>query len=77
MMITSWKCRPRNSLGRSWLTESPYQNRPPRLQQIQAERQLRNAKPQDKDQARRRFKEALRIFTALVMDGKVPLVKGQ
>jgi phage gp36-like protein len=47
------------------------------LQQIQAERQLRNAKPQDKDQARRRFKEALRNFTALVMDGKVPLVKGQ
>ena len=39
----------------------------------EAERQLRIAKPQDKDQARRRFKEALHNFTALVMEGKVPL----
>jgi phage gp36-like protein len=39
----------------------------------EAERQLRNAKPQDKDQARRRFKEALHNFTVLVMDGEVPL----
>src|SRR5579859_1117801 len=33
MMITSWKCRPRNSTGRFWLTELPYQIRPRRLQQ--------------------------------------------
>jgi len=39
----------------------------------EAERQLRIAKPQDKDQARRRFKEALHNFTALVKEGKVPL----
>src|SRR5581483_4504061 len=35
MMITSWKCRPRNSTGRFWLTELPYQIRPRRLQQSQ------------------------------------------
>jgi hypothetical protein len=34
MMITSWKCRPRNSAGRFSPTESPYQTRPPQLQQI-------------------------------------------
>jgi phage gp36-like protein len=39
----------------------------------EAEHQLRNAKPQDKDQARHRFKEALHNFTLLVMDGEVPL----
>ena len=33
-MITSRKCRPRNSAGRFWLTESTYQIRPPDLQQI-------------------------------------------
>src|SRR5262245_54320142 len=33
-MISSWKCRPRNSSGRFRLTESRYQMRPPRLQQI-------------------------------------------
>ena len=31
-MISSWKCRPRNSVGLFRLTESPYQTRPPRLQ---------------------------------------------
>src|SRR5215831_13754780 len=34
MMMTSWKWRPRNSAGRFWLTESPYQICPPQLQQI-------------------------------------------
>src|SRR5215471_7710335 len=34
MMISAWKRRPRNSVGLFRLTESPYQTRPPRLQQI-------------------------------------------
>src|SRR5215467_13180271 len=34
-MITSSKWRPRNRTGRLWLTDSPYQICPPRLQQSQ------------------------------------------
>jgi hypothetical protein len=38
----------------------------------EAERHLRNAKPQDKDEARRRFKEALHNFALFVVEGKRP-----
>jgi hypothetical protein len=36
----------------------------------EAERQLRDASPQEKDEARRHFKQALHNFTVLVMEGK-------
>jgi len=40
----------------------------------EAEQQLRNATPQQKDEARKRFKEALRNFTRVALEGKVPLI---
>jgi hypothetical protein len=36
-ITTSWKCRPRNSAGRFWLTDSPYQIDASGLQQNPAE----------------------------------------
>ena len=39
----------------------------------EAERQLRNANPQELDEARRRFRQALHDFKLLVLDGKTPL----
>ena len=36
----------------------------------EAERQLRDATPQEKEQARLRFKQALHNFTLFVLEGK-------
>jgi hypothetical protein len=40
---------------------------------IEAEKQLRDATPQQKAEARRRFRQALHNFKVLVVDGTTPL----
>src|SRR5262249_28658339 len=63
MMMTSSKCRPRNSTGRFWLTVSTYQNADARFQQIHGAGQAETELPKRKVSAaaRRRMAKAQRL----------------